>query len=455
MRSFRLALILAALATPAFADYLRIVPPAPDSEDVIVAEMGGRWRDLCIPRNPTVTRNGNTISIALQIPDGPCPAATAPWDERVTIGTLPPGSYSLSVFIPSEPILTPPWMTIEFPVTQANASHTITPNVGPVAGGTEVTIIGSFGSCPIVPPCINPQVLFGGVQATSVHEITGGVIAVTPPHAPGIVDVELRGFAGTTVATLPSAYTFHGLGVPDPSAYTPLLIPLIFQGPGAFGSQWFTEAIAYNESETAVTPLNPDVISTCPPNVSPCPSPAFAAKSWAEFHHGPNQPAGAVVWIPRSQEKDLHFALHVRDLSRATDHHGTEIPVVREHELLDAVHLLNVPVTSGFRHTLRVYDLGFTDSRRVSVAAYSPTNELIASTTLDLSAADEGCLGGPVGCTPNLPRYGTVSDIVPPAAAGSEAIRLEIRSIDTGMRLWAFVSVTNNSTQQITTITPQ
>lgn len=455
MRTLFTIVAVGLFAVSASADFLRIVPAAPDSNDAIVAEMGGIWRDLCVPRNPQVARNDERIVVNLDVPDAICPPATAPWSESVTIGTLEPGVYTLTVFIHDPRSLAPPspFRTLVFPVTDADADHTITPRVGPTTGGTEVMILGTLGSCPFAPPCIDPQVFFGGVAATSVRQIEGGVVAVTPSHGPGTVDVELRGLAGTTVAILPAAFTFQASGAPDPSAYTPVLVPLIFSGPGAFGSEFITEATAHNESAIAINPLNSGAIMTCPPAIGPCPPP-FPAESWESFHHGAEYPNGLVLWLPRSQEDNIHFSLHVRDISRAAEGAGTNIPVVREGELIEGdVHLLNVPITSGFRHTLRIYDLGFNGDGSVTVEALSSTNDRIGSRVVGLSSGDGTC-GIPEGCTPNLPRFAVVSDFVSPAE-GVDAVRFVIRPTDPGMRLWAFVSITNNTTQQITTVTPE
>lgn len=451
----RAASIVVLLTASVFGDYLRIDPPAPDSGDLIVAEMGGVWRDLCVPGNPVVVRNGDFIAVNLDLPGAVCPPATAPWDERVPLGSLEPGFYTLRVFIHDPRTLGPPsqFASLQFPVTDAEAQHTISPNVGPATGGTEVTILGTLGTCPFAPPCIDPQVLFGGVPATSVRQIEGGVIAVTPPHAPGVVDVEIKGLAGATVAVLAAGFTYQGPGAPDPVAYTPVLVPLIFSGPGAFGSQFITEATFRNESDVVITPLNAGAISTCPPNVSPCPAPPFAARAWDSFHHGAEYPTGLVLWIPRSQEPDMHFSLHVRDISRAAEGAGTNIPVVREDELQGEVHLLNIPVASGFRHTLRIYDLDFENAGAVTLEAFSSSGDLIDARVITLTRAEDPC-AIPEGCAPNRPRAAIVNDLVTPREV-PQAVRFVIRPTDPGMRLWAFVSITNNTTQQITTVTPE
>jgi hypothetical protein len=459
MRALRTAVLILFFATPSFAGYVRIVPAAPHSNDAIVVDLVGTSGDSCVPRNPQLSRVGNQIDILLTIPTGLCLLAPTSWEERVPIGSLPPGVFTLQVRVDSPsfkpPIVWHPSDRLSFAVTRANPEFTFTPNVGATAGGAEVFVAGSFGSC-VEPACFTPQVFFGGIRAATVREAWGGVIATTPAHTAGAVDVEVRGRAGTTLATLPVAFTFAAPGLPSPAAYTPVLLPVIFSGPGDRGSMWVTEASAYNRSHIAITPLNREAVTTCPPNVSPCPAPAFAPHAWDDFHHGANYPGGLILWIPRNQADDLHFALHARDSSRTTENIGSEILVVREDELLREVHLLNVPVRPGFRQTLRVYDIAAGGTSCVGVHFYSKTNEYLGFRGLLLSSPDASCFDPNSHCTPSRPRYGEISDFPPRNLPASiDSVRISISTLDPGARLWAFVSVTNNVTQQITTVTPQ
>ena len=78
----------------------------------------------------------------------------------------------------------------------------ITPATGPVAGGTSVTITGSgFAS--------GDRVTFGGIVTPSVTVTNSSqIIAMTPPHAAGIVDVELTSGTGQKTS-LPQSFTFQ------------------------------------------------------------------------------------------------------------------------------------------------------------------------------------------------------------------------------------------------------
>jgi hypothetical protein len=71
------------------------------------------------------------------------------------------------------------------------------PGAGTIAGGTVVTIDGTdFNN--IAPPAVKPVVRFGGVAATVVSFTDTKIMAISPAHAAGVVDVTVTTFAGTS-----------------------------------------------------------------------------------------------------------------------------------------------------------------------------------------------------------------------------------------------------------------
>jgi hypothetical protein len=149
----------------------------------------------------------------------------------------------------------------------------------------------------------------------------------------------------------------------------------------------------------------------------------------------------------------------VQDLSRQAQTWGTEMPVVLEDDAFrQTIHLLDVPVSKEFRSLLRVYDFG--PSRDVPktvryrvfearTAVYNPVrwpvapDRLLASGVMQLRVANLGFHPGYVA----LPLDHLDLDV--------ERVRVEIEPQDQDGRLWAFISVTNNTTQHVTTVVPQ
>jgi hypothetical protein len=133
--------------------------------------------------------------------------------------------------------------------------------------------------------------------------------------------------------------------------------------------------------------------------------------------------------------------LHVRDRSRDADSAGTEIPVVRQGDLRsDVLHLLNIPSRHDSRTLLRVYDLGTAATPRVNVRMF----DLASGATLREFSTDLAPGG------PNAAAHAAVA-LLP----GDDPFGLEVRPAHEGMRIWAFVTVTNNRTQAVTVVSPQ
>ena len=223
------------------------------------------------------------------------------------------------------------------------------------------------------------------------------------------------------------------------SSYERILLPVSTDEiPGSFGSRWVTDLWYRNDGDepAAVFPLA--VTDYTPsPHVDVL-LPVIKA--------GPGGPPGAFLYVTRSLADNLRFNLRVRDLSRQALTWGTQIPVVREAQFSSKrLVLLAVPIDAHFRALLRIYDasFGFVTARVRVFELGSDT--LLAQRDMQLSSVPE---------LPYDPGYAqlAISDIV---AATNElrVVRVEIEPL-TPMRFWAFVSVTNNETQQVTTVVP-
>jgi len=148
---------------------------------------------------------------------------------------------------------------------------------------------------------------------------------------------------------------------------------------------------------------------------------------------------------------DVRFNFRVRDLSRETVGLGTELPVVRMDQFREAVHLLNIPVSPMFRVTLRMYAV--TDNNvpvPVVLRIFDfATGEKLVEQSISLSRS--------VGQSPTwFPAFAQI-DSPSGSFLGLTASRVnvEVAAVQSKQNVWAFASVTNNESQQITTITPQ
>jgi hypothetical protein len=235
-----------------------------------------------------------------------------------------------------------------------------------------------------------------------------------------------------------------GGGGAQPTSVDRILLPLAIEPTsGAYGSRWVTELWVRNNSAQTIPlwPVRVTDVDTLPAKTTSSP-PIFLSP--------PGLIPGTVLKVPAGQSAQLSFNLRVRDISRQAENWGTEIPVVRETELsTSTIQLLNIPVEGRFRQTLRIYALttrdGAAPTVRVRVYPLQDEGKLVE---LDLPLRVE---------QPVELAFAQVSAFRETfqLPASITNIRVEIEPLTLGLRFWAFVSVTNNDTQHVTTITPQ
>ena len=321
----------------------------------------------------------------------------------------------------------------------------ITPSSGPVTGGTVVTIHGRGFSdmCPPpITPCGRIAVAFGGVDALSSTVIDENTIqAITPPHFPGVVDVTRSQAYGATI--LPASFTYLG-EVTD--AFEPLLLPIFLPTVhGALGSIFFSEAYFWATA-------GPD-IPVFGLSQPPCGDPFFCGSrpqvdltilpTRGPNVHGVYQTGnpGLVVWVPKGAANRLSASLRVRDLSRSSQTLGTSIPIIPETDFrTELFALLEIPLSGNFRNALRIYSIDRGVSAHVRIVQL---DGLVVYREFDLALRDSADLFHPA--------YAQFTDFQPDQYS---VARIEIEPLTPGKRIWAFVSVTNNETQQITMIAP-
>ena len=112
----------------------------------------------------------------------------------------------------------------------------VEPSAGPPEGGTIVTITGRhFQRCPVIIigelPC--PNLSFGGTNAAQVLSCSDTeLVAVTPPHQPGVVPINVPFFNDGHGPTLNNGFTYTGVGIP---VSTPRLLLALVATLGVLG----------------------------------------------------------------------------------------------------------------------------------------------------------------------------------------------------------------------------
>jgi hypothetical protein len=221
---------------------------------------------------------------------------------------------------------------------------------------------------------------------------------------------------------------------------------------GEFGSSWLTTFVVRNNATVPAyfRPL-PCVFEACPPGAQVPPQTSFEPPAGSVPYDG-----GALFYVQKDVAALFSYDLHTRDTSRQSSDAGVEIPVVREGDARTTTIVLpNVRLDALFRPRLRIYDIDAVEGRSVRVVFFAVNGtEPLASVIVSLVSPTPRS-GADV--YPREPGFAYVANWTDrfPALQNVSAVRIEIVPLTSGMRFWAFVTITNNTTQHVTIISPQ
>lgn len=316
----------------------------------------------------------------------------------------------------------------------AQQQITVTPRTADPQGGAVVQIRGPLPQCPAV--C---AVTFGGVASPSVTPVAGGLDAVAPPHAEGVVKI----------AVGPLVLDSYEAQFAYVAPREQLLIPIAAGDvPGSYGALWSTEIWVHNGSDhdVALQPAVCDFIGL----LSDCGGDRMIVKA-GSARPLPAVPVswyaiGEFLYPPRDVAAQISIDARLRDRSRAGA--GTSLPVVRESAMhRQKLTMLNVPGDDArLRKRLRIY--AYTDAQFIVRVYDLDTGRELAERQLLVQVPTDG---------PGQPFLApTIQDDI--FDGGAARLRVEVEQLFPTPVLnpwWAFISATDNVTQQVTIIAPQ
>ena len=348
-------------------------------------------------------------------------------------------------------------VTIALPIFAAPTIEFTDPQEGFTFAPTHVTIHGTGFNEGAV------EVLFGKVPATILEaSATHLRVLVTPEGLDvgsaheGAVDVKVR-VAGHGEAVLHNAFYFSDRAQGSREDYTQVLVPLTsLEIPGANGSRWTSELRVFNASSQLLRMPGPETfIAEFPIDPAVIVEPRTTEQAF--LNRGLPGSDGAFLYIPNALLEAPKFSLRVRDLSKNATSLGTDVPVVRESQAKGDLTIIDVPIDPKYRGTLRIY--GFTDAPMFAGVNVLPEDgdDLIQHIDVQLN----GIIHIENDPMPPYPAYVALDPFTSVVrASGHERVRIEITNFNAIVsppppKIWAFVSITNNETQQVTVVPAQ
>jgi len=333
------------------------------------------------------------------------------------------------------------------PILFAQPVPSVRPASGYTTGGDLVHIrsYGLTGRSPACPGASCPNYVkfddaFGRILVNTPFEI----VVMAPPHAPGSVDVTV-GIPGVfDPIVLPNTFRYESLQDSER-----ILIPVAASGPGPNAARFETEILMTNANDFDVHVTGAAAI---PSLQSPPPTPVVLPHSTATFTDRlRDMPGhqGAFIFIPLSAARDVITKVRVHDTSRDAAAFGVEIPAVPDRDFVTTVRLTGIPTDPRFRSTLRVYAYDARNFGPVTLRVRDAADgTLLATIPVALDRAEPGR-------EDEIPASVQISldPIIEPLRSHAR-LRIDIADSDAIRPIWAFVSITNNQTQEITLVTP-
>jgi len=406
---------------------IRFDPPNATSHHSVDAIVSGIWPDGCVPSAKSVVVTGSTITLHLKAdlpPDVGCPQSLTQYSRTFHLDVLPPDRYTVIAVADQNGVS---FEQVRAPlIVRDSETLSILPYAVPITGG-PIAIASPFF-------LTGATVTIDGATVPVNSNVDSQLLANAPPHAAGAADIVVNSTAGTVSSK--AALIYYDPAAADPAVFEPILFPLSFQGPGAFGSQWVTDSFIFSDGSTAFF-RDPVPCSGCSTSIS------LGSKQLTSD----GNPWGHVLYAMRGTTGLLTFASRIRDTSRQTQTAGTEVPIVRERDFRGQLHFLNVPSDARYRATLRLWSLGDFPQFIVQV---DPGTNLIAplsvtpipGTSMYFGSADVTSLLSQAKTTP-------VRVTVFPSGYPSSLTPVLFPQI------WGMLSITNNDTQQVTILSPQ
>jgi hypothetical protein len=246
--------------------------------------------------------------------------------------------------------------------------------------------------------------------------------------------------------------TYATLFVGDAENYSRILLPITDTDiPGANGSLWKSDLSMVIDS-TEVSEIAP---AGCGPIEDPCAPPPIGATFDPRDEDFLVGTSAQFIYVDREHASDVHASTRVYDATKTQETAGAFVPTARDADFSSTgFTLVGIPSGTQQRITLRIYDRDARKNANVQIEVYGDAGVVpIASVTRALSQPVDD-IRLTTALLPAAPASAQL-DLSALVTAGTyEKLRVKVRPVESGLKIWGFASITNNTTSHVTVVEP-
>jgi hypothetical protein len=239
---------------------------------------------------------------------------------------------------------------------------------------------------------------------------------------------------------------------------TPVLVPVFYNGPGSFGSEWFTSVSVNNFTGQRIEGHGLEFVVICPIPEG-CEREDLHPDAVGRVA-GPQLPSGFLLHIPAGETDRVELDARFGEITR--NQYGVELPIAREDDFRRTPLVLPSVALTGYlnelRTTVRVYspDAIAGQQVRVELRSWVYPNEVPPYGSLVVTLASPDPPGTP---QPLHPAYAAVElqREFPNLFSGAIYLRIVPLPMPDGTvpRIWAMATAVRNDNNEVAVFSPR
>lgn len=239
---------------------------------------------------------------------------------------------------------------------------------------------------------------------------------------------------------------------------TPVLVPVFYNGPGAYGSEWFTTVAVNNFSSQTIEGHGLETLVRCPIPEG-CERTRFIAGD-VGYVTGPQSSSGFLLYLPAAETRKVELDVRFGEVTR--NQYGVELPVAREEDFRHEPVVLPYVRLTGYgnelRTTVRIFSPDAIPGQQVRVEirlqGQRPEDAPMGSRDLTLALTDP-----PNTPEPMRPAYAelVLQQAFPENFNGYASVRVVPLPLagDAVPRIWAMATSVRNDNNEVAVYSPQ